>query len=141
MADWKLKRKRIKPNETILDTEKFMYREDPKPDEEKDDDKIVIDYTIKPPALNGLPALITAVAGTVWFICCWIALYYAQGKESMSASAFAVCGIICSAAAVFFSVKGFIEKDRSHVKCWTAMILAGLQLITWMITLLLTAKL
>lgn len=139
MADWKRKRKIIKPTETILDTEKFMYREDPKPEEEPDG-RIIIDYTLKPPASNGLPALLTSIAGTIWFIICWIVLYRAQGAESMPASACAFSGLLCSIVALFFAIKGFMEKDRNHVTCWVGLILAGLQIITWIISIVLTAR-
>ena len=139
MAGFKGKRKIVKPTETILDTEKFMFKEEKK-EEEVSGDKIVIDYTLKPQADNGLAALLISGAGTIWFISMWVILYRANGNESMPAASCAACGIACALAAVYVSIKGFKEKDRNHTLCWVSVILAGLQLIAWIITLLLTAK-
>lgn len=133
------KKKNIKPNETILDSEKFMYVEE-KPDTQADDEKMQIDYTLLPASEAGKVALGCSVVGIVFMAICGF-LMVRQGMEpELNATAAALCSMVWCIAAVLFAWKGVRIKNRSYVNCYVALALAGVLLMTWIITFLITTK-
>lgn len=139
-----LKRKKIKPQETILDSEKFMYRdkqivrefEEP----EDPDRRIVVDYVRRPASDDGPWALWTGLAATAFFTVFFILLCRAEGNPQLQVTVIGLCGILWSIAAVFFGIRGVLQKDRNHTSAFVGIALGAFQIITWIITTILTSR-
>lgn len=143
MHDYNLKRKRVKPQETILDTDKFMFKDKPvqREYEEPDDpNHIVVNYVKHPVAENGPWALVSAIVATIFFVVFASRIYNGDGNPPISVTATGVCGILWSAAAVYFSIRGIAEKDRNHTLCFVGIALGAFQIITWVITAIITSR-
>ncbi|GEM_PF-3779140 len=143
MHDYNLKRKRVKPQETILDSDRFKCEQEPRlyeNDGDEDPNRIVVNYVKMPVAENGIWALCSAIAGTIFFMIFVRRLYMAEGAPGLDVTVMGACGILWSMAAVYFSVRGLIEKDRNHATCFVGIALGAFQIITWLIILIVTAR-
>ena len=134
---WKFRRKKtIKPNETILDSEKFMYEEEEKPES----DKRQIDYNLLPHSEAGIVGLVCSIVSLLFMFAC-IYLILKQGNApELNATAAAACAILWSIAGIFFAREGVKKKNRNYVLCYVSFTLSGIQLMTWIITIILTNK-
>ncbi len=139
-----LKRKKIKPQETILDSEKFMYkdkqivREFEEP--EDPDRRIVVDYVRRPASDDGPWSLWTGLAATAFLGVFFFMLSRAGGNPGMQITVIGVCGIIWAIAAVAFGIRGVLQKDRNHTSSFVGIALGAFQIITWIITIILTSR-
>lgn len=137
-----LKRKKLKPQETILDTEKYMYDAPVEREYEESDNPnhIVVDYTKKPLCRDGVWSMWSAVVATLFFIVFMIMIYNSEGKPAMVVSAIGMCGVLWSAVALFFGIRGFTEKDRNYVPDFVGIALGAFQIIAWVITIIITSR-
>jgi len=142
MHDYNLKKKRIKPQETLLDDEKFMFRTPIKREFEESDDPnhIVVNYEKLPMAENGSWALGAGLVASLFFIWFIRLLCLADGDPKLKVSAVGVCGLLWALAAVYFSVRGLAEKDRNHTLCFVGIALGAFQIMTWIITVIITSR-
>lgn len=142
--DYNLKRKRIKPEKTILDSDKYMFRDEPVTREyEKPEDpekRIVVDYVRLPESDNGPWALGIGIVAALFFIVFLYMLYRAEGNPQLTVTVIGVCGAIWSLAAVGFGIKAVTEKDRNHTSGFVGIALGAFQIVTWIITVILTSR-
>lgn len=142
MERFNLKRKKVKPQETILDTEKFMYDAPVEREYEESDNPnhIVVDYTKKPLCRDGVWSLWSAIVATAFFITFMVMIYNSEGKPAVVVTALGICGVLWSVAAIFFGIRGFAEKDRNYTPDFVGIALGAFQIITWVITVVLTSR-
>jgi len=143
MHDYNLKRKRVKPQETILDSDRFKVEQEPRMyenDGDEDPNRIVVNYVKMPVAENGIWALISAVVGTVFFMIFVQLLFKTEGHPGMNVTVMGACGILWSIAAVVFSILGLVEKDRNHTLCFVGIALGAFQIITWLIIVIIASR-
>ena len=139
-----LKRKRVKPQETILDSEKFMYKEknvtrecEPPQDPGR---RIVVNYVRKAEADNGPWALGAGIIASAFFTVFVVLLCKAEGNPDLKVTIWGLCGIMWAIAAMIFGIGGVMQKDRNHVLSFVGIALGAFQIITWVITVILTSR-
>ena len=142
--DYNLKRKRVKPEKTILDSDKYMFRDEPVTREyeqpEDPEKRIVVDYVRLPESDNGPWALGTGIIATLIFIAFSYLLYRSEGNPELYVTVTGVCGVLWSIAAVILGIKAIAEKDRNHTSGFVGIALGAFQIITWIITVILTSR-
>ncbi|MDO4939426.1 MAG: hypothetical protein Q4E54_05625 [Lachnospiraceae bacterium] len=138
------KRKRIKPQETILDSEKYMFKEKTitREFEEPEDPnrRIVVNYVRKAQADDGPWALGAGIAATGFFTVFFILLCKSEGNPDLKVTIWGFCGILWAIAAMVFGIRGIMQKDRNHVLSFVGIALGAFQIITWIITTILTSR-
>jgi len=130
MFDYNLKRK-IPKNETILETDKYMFKEE---DEEEDNSEgMKVNYLRRPAPEHGLAADVCAGIGVVFVVIMLRVLYETGTDTPLYASALALCSILWAVAAVFLGVKGLTENNRNYTTSFIALAIGGMILIAWII--------
>ena len=139
-----LKRKRIKPQETILDSDKFMYKDNQITREfeepENPERRIVVDYVRRPADDDGPWALGSGLIATVFFGAFFLFLCRAEGEPQLYVTVTGLCGILWAIAAEFFGIRGVLQKDRNHTMSFVGIALGAFQIITWVITTILMSR-
>lgn len=139
-----LKRRKIKPQETILDSEKFMFKDKQitREFEEPEDPerRIVVNYVRKPASDDGPWALGTGLVGLAFFGVFFFLLCRAEGKPQLYVTVIGFCGILWAIAAIVFGIRGALQKDRNHTSGFVGIALGAFQIITWIIATILTSR-
>ena len=139
MFDYNKKRK-IRRTESILDTEKYMFREDDAP-EEKPQEGFRVDYIRLPGSQHGLASVICAGIALVFTVLCFGLLWRAEGEPRPLAAAFVACSVLWALAGIVYGIFGRLEKNRNYTTAWLGIAVSGLLLVLWGITAGISARL
>ena len=93
-----------------------------------------------PESDNGPWALGTGIIAALIFIAFSYLLYRSEGNPELYVTVTGVCGILWSIAAVILGIKAIAEKDRNHTSGFVGIALGAFQIITWIITVILTSR-
>ena len=103
-------------------------------------DKMQIDYNLLPHSGTGTVALVCTIVGLVFMAVCMYLIYKQGSEPQLNATATAACAMLWSVAGVFFAWRGLKVKNRNYTFCYIAFAVSGIQLMTWIITIIITSR-
>ena len=135
MFDYNLKRK-IQKKDSILETEKYMYRED---DEIRfeNEDRPQVDYVRKPIADRGPVAIACGAISLIFTVVSFVLMKKAAGTPPKVTAAFGMCSIIWAIAAIGFGIAGLTEKDRNYTASFVSISVGAVIIVLWAVTVIL----
>ena len=135
-------KKREKQHGTILDGEKYMFREDFEEEQNQEIPDNRVDYLRRVMAISGRPALICSVLGLICALFCFSMMTKPQtaGEQSMLEAALVMSSIMWSLASVFFAIRALLEDNKNYNEAFLGMAVSSVQIITWVITLIIGSK-
>ena len=134
-----MKKNKLKPKETILDQEKFMYQDDLE-SQAAADDFGMIDYNKRPAPTEGRLSLFTSLIGFAFLVLSVILMYASEGKPGFVITAMAACSVLWALAGCGFAVKSLFEKDRNYTISFIAMGIGAFQLVCLFVTVILGGR-
>ena len=130
-------KRKIPKNESILETEKYMYHEDKEDIKFESEDGLKVDYVRKPAPVNGPVAFVCGFLGILFLIISVIIMNNSAGKPPKVTAALVFSSIVWALAAIGFGIQSLTEKDRNYNLSYMALGTGAVILVVCAVTIVL----